>query len=158
MKIIIFISKIFSIVSAFAAFILMILTVSDVTMRYVFSAPIKGTYEICMMLMIVLSLGFSLCSLKGNNISMEIVVSRLSPKMQAIFDSVTLFIGLAICIMITWQGILDSIWEMELKSVLTVELPFPKYPFWWIFVISFFMLCISMFMLWIDKLKTLVKR
>ena len=75
---------------------MMLLTVSDVTMRYIFNQPIAGTIEIVEYMMVCLLLGMATCALERRLIKVGIVKERLPKKAQAIIEIVTLLAGLGL--------------------------------------------------------------
>lgn len=83
-------------VSLFSIAVLVLLTATDVTGRY-FAMPIKGAFELselCMALFVSGSIVYTTMS-KGH-ISMDVIVSRFSPTVQARFDLLKDVLGLII--------------------------------------------------------------
>lgn len=136
---------------------LMLLTVSDVFMRYVFNRPITGTTEMAMYIMVCLVCGMALCALRGEHIVVDLVMSRFSPRIQAIVDAITLILSLAIVVIITWQGFLISLWERKFKYIASTLFPVPTYPFWWVYLLGSAVLCVATFALIIRKVKGATK-
>jgi len=89
-------------VSVLAA--LMFLTASDVTLRYVFNRPIKGSFDLTeFMMVVVVVFGIAHCGVMRGHVRVELVVERLPQRIQAIIDSVTGFLGFGLFSFITWQ-------------------------------------------------------
>ena len=137
---------------------LMLLTVSDVFMRFVFDDPITGTTEMAMYIMVCLVCGMGLCALRGEHIVVDLVMSHFSPRVQSIVDSITLVISLAICVVITWQGFLNSLWERQFKYIASTMFPVPTYPFWWVYLLGCAVLCVATFALAIKKTREAIKK
>ena len=115
--------------------ILMMLTVSDVFMRFTFNNPITGTAELAALIMVCLVLGVAWCASRGGHISVDLVMNRFSPRVQAVVDTVTLLAGLVIGIIITWQAVMQSLWELEVRYLAGHTLAWPSFPFWWIYIL-----------------------
>jgi TRAP-type C4-dicarboxylate transport system permease small subunit len=136
---------------------MMLLITADVFLRYAFRRPITGTAEIAGLMLVCMVLGVSWCALEDKHIKVDIMMSRLRPKVQAIIDSITLFFGVVTCVIMTWQGVLASLWTQESKEVASELLPLPVYPFRWIFVLGLAMLCVVMLILIIQKMREAIK-
>jgi TRAP-type transport system small permease protein len=118
-------------------FIMMLLTTVDVIMRYFFNKPIKGGTELTEVLMLfVMLMGLGWCALEGGHIKVDIVVSRFSPRIQAISNSLNAILVMGICIVLAWQAVTESISSWKLEHVTNV-LRIPSYPFFWIIALSF---------------------
>lgn len=137
--------------------VLMMLTVSDVFLRFTFNNPITGTSEMAALIMVCLVLGVAWCAVKGGHVAVDLVIKCFSPRVQAIVDSITLLAGLAMSVIITWQGILQSFWEIRVKYLAGYTLMWPTFPFWWIYVLGWAALCLVMVTLVIQKVKVIVK-
>lgn len=157
MKVISAVSRWLIYLEMFLLIILMMLTVSDVFMRYVFNDPITGTAEMAQYIMVCLVAGMALCALKGEHIVVDIVMRYFSPRVQAIVDVFNLLVSLAIVVIFTWQGFINSLWERRFNYVASVIFPVPSYPFWWVFLLGCFVLCLATAALMIQKVKEAAK-
>ena len=93
-----------AIVAAGIIMIMMFLTTIDIVLRYIFSSPLPGAYELQEFLLVgvvFLSLGY-IQSLKGHLI-VDIATSRMSPRHQTFFNILSYIICLFIFCIITWQ-------------------------------------------------------
>jgi TRAP-type C4-dicarboxylate transport system permease small subunit len=157
MKVISAVSRWLIYLSMALVLILMLLTVSDVFMRFVFNNPITGTAEMAMYIMVCLVCGMALCALRGEHIVVDILMSRFSPRVQAIVDCFNLLASLAIVAVITWQGFINSLWERKFNYLASVMFPVPSYPFWWIYLLGCTALCLATAALVIRKIKEAAK-
>lgn len=108
-------------------FLLMLLTVGDVSLRYVFNRPIPGTYELTEWLMcIVVFFAVAYTAAKGRDIAMELVVKRFSQRIQAIIDGVTSLLSLGLISLISWQSIVLAK-TVRLAGETTAILSLPNY-------------------------------
>ena len=142
MKAVSFISRWVNYVAIGLLILLMLLTVSDVVMRYVFNSPIKGTAELASVLMTSLVLGVAWCAIKESHIVVDLVMCRFSQRVQAIVDAVTLTAGLFIWIIFTWASIAQSLWEKKLNSIVGITVEWPSFPFYWIYALGCAVLCL----------------
>jgi TRAP-type C4-dicarboxylate transport system permease small subunit len=123
---------------------MMLLTVSDVFLRYSFSRPIIGTTELTEIMMICVAfLGLAWCAVKRGHLKVDLVMAHFSPRIQAIVDSITLLAVLGLCVFITWRSFLESITVMRLGSTSSL-LEVPDYPFYFILTFGFAILCVVM--------------
>jgi TRAP-type C4-dicarboxylate transport system permease small subunit len=135
--------------------LMMLLTVVDVSLRYFLNAPITGTTEISRLMMIIIvfpALGW--CALARKHIRVELIVSRLPPRVQAIVSSITLLAALGTYIIITWQSFLESVVVNRQTSLL--QLPFT--PFYWVMSVAFAIFCLAIVVLVIEDLTGALKR
>ncbi len=155
MRIINVLSRIMNYMAMGVLVLMMLLTVSDVLMRFLFRNPIMGSTELIeVMMALVVFLALAWGAVTREHLKVDLVISRLSPKAQAIVDSFTVSMGLGIVAIITWRSFLDSM-DVQTSSAL---LKFPMYPFHWIMSLGFAMLCLAMIPLLIQNVAQVVKR
>jgi TRAP-type C4-dicarboxylate transport system permease small subunit len=132
--------------------IMMLLTVSDVLLRYLFNSPILGTLELTEYMMVpVVFLGLAWCAVRSENIKVDILVSRLKTRPRAILDSITCFLSLVVMVFITWQSFLETgnIWESyRVSDILHV----PAYPFFIVLTLGCFLLCVVLFINFVENI------
>jgi len=141
--------------SAVAIIILMLVVVADVCGRYFFNNPITGASELASFLMIVVVFpALAWTALEGKHIKVDLLVSRFSPRAQAILDSITLLVALGIYIVITWQSVLESMSVDTATGMLRLQ----HAPFYWIMTVSLAIFCLSILVLVIRNITRVVKR
>jgi len=144
MKIIDIVSRLLNYIGGLVIGAVMLLTVADVGGRYLFSSPVVGTKELTENSMVALAfLAIGLVSLRREHIKVDLLVHRLSTKGQAIFDSITHFLGIAICIILIWQNVLRAM-EVFQEKLITALLRVPLYPIYWVIVIGLVLMCLIM--------------
>lgn len=85
-------------------FIMMLLTVADVVGRYFFNFPIAGAFELTeVMLSLLVFFSIAYTQVNKGHISIDIIISRLSPMKKVIMDTIMYFICLILAILLTWQ-------------------------------------------------------
>jgi len=109
--------------------LMMLLTAADVTLRYVFDRPIIGSFDVSEYMMAVLvAFGLAYCAVMKGHVRVELVVSRLPQRTQAILDSITGFVGFVLFFVITWQcfAYVKILYDSKVTSSV---LHIPPYPF-----------------------------
>jgi TRAP-type C4-dicarboxylate transport system permease small subunit len=138
--------------------IMMLLTVSDVLLRYLFNRPILGTLELTEYMMVpVVFLGLAWCAARRENIKVDILISRLKTRPRAILDSITCFLSLVVMVFITWQNFMETgnIWESyRVSDILHV----PAYPFFVVLTLGCFLLCVVLVINLVENIVQAVSR
>ena|SRR3972149_5211697 len=141
---------------------LMFLTVGDVIGRYLVNripgfGPIPGTFELTeFMLAVVVLTSIGYAQVKGEHISIDMLVSKFPRRARAIIECVTNFLSMAMFVLVTWQSIRFAqllFSEHDVSGVLRI----PVYPFLIIAAIGTFMFCLAMLSSFVQSLKKLVK-
>lgn len=108
---------------------MMMLTVADVFMRYVFKNPIMGSVELMEYLIVVAGfLGVAWCTFKRGHLKVGVIVDRMPPRVQAITDSITLFLGMTVVPLIAWRLFVRAR-EAQLDGLRSLILDLPEYIF-----------------------------
>ncbi len=109
--------------------ILMVLTASDVTLRYVFNRPIVGSYDLTeYMMAIVVSFGLAYCAFFKGHVRVDLIISHFPQRLQATIDSITGLFGVILFSLITWQSFeyMALLFDSGLKSTVLL---IPRFPF-----------------------------
>ena len=109
--------------------IMMVLTAGDVTLRYVFNRPIVGSLDLTeYMMAIVVSFGLAYCAFLKGHVRVDLVVSYLPQRVQAVIDSLTGLLGFILFSIITWQSFvyMEILIDSGLKSTVLL---IPRFPF-----------------------------
>ncbi len=109
--------------------LMMLLTAADITLHYVFNRPIVGSFDLSeYMMAIVVSFSLAYCAIMKGHVKVDMVVSRLPQRVQAIINSITGFVGFGLFSLVTWQCFV----YMKLlfaSKVTSSVLHIPPYPF-----------------------------
>ncbi len=126
-------------------FLLMLLTVADVVLRKIFNKGILGTLEISEFMMAAIVF-FSLAEgeLKDRNVSVDLVVNRLSLKNRALIDALVKIIGLVLYCCITF-AVFSYAFLMKSSGEVSLDLWLPKYPL--IFIVAVALILFSVVLL-----------
>lgn len=108
---------------------LMFLTMADVILRYVFTMPITGSFDLTELLMVILIVfGVAHCGFIREHVKVDLVLARFPKRVQAIIDSVTAFLGFGLFVMISWQSFVYV--KILIDSGLATNiLKIPMFPF-----------------------------
>ena len=116
-------------VAAGVLFAMMFLTAMDVLLRYIFNRPISGAMELTEYMMVTLvGFGLAYCAFVKGLVSVEVLTSRFSPRVQAMLNSVTYFLSFGFFSLITWQSI-KYIRLMFESNLVSAVLLIPTFPF-----------------------------
>jgi TRAP-type C4-dicarboxylate transport system permease small subunit len=109
--------------------LMVMLTVIDVCLRYVFNSPIVGGYELTEFMMAVLvfaSVGFTQ-SVK-DHVSVDLVVNILSDRVRALLEAITCLLAFGLFGLAGWRNVLHAGTTWERHDV-SAELFVPVSPF-----------------------------
>lgn len=138
------ISRIFGVVAVGTLIAMMMLTVADVTLRYVFNRPIPASLEFTEYLMIgVVFLALAWCALKGMHVKVDILVSRFSPRARAVFSGINSLVVLGVCVLLASQSYSESTVARLFHSASDVT-DIPWYPFFLVVTFGFVLLFLTM--------------
>jgi TRAP-type C4-dicarboxylate transport system permease small subunit len=118
-------SKGLAVVAGIALTFMMLLTVTDVTLR-AFGMPFKGTYEV-VSLALGLVIGFSIpmVSLNKQHVYMDMLVESLSPRNKAIMKTVTRLMNIFLFVLIGCSlFIIGNEYRISGETSPTIMLPF----------------------------------
>lgn len=134
-------------------FFMMLLTVADVFMRYVFNSPLLGVQEITEFMMVTFVF-FSLAytHVQGAHIRVDFVMERLPPKAQKIIEQFILFIEMLLLLIISVMGIFKGLRVMEMNHISGI-LSIPVYPFYFVVVIGSFAMALELLKDFFKKFK-----
>lgn len=139
MRIVTWISNVMVAIGAIAVGIMMFLSVADIAGRDIFLRPIKGTYELVGMLLVIAScLSLGHCQLVKGNIKIDVITSRLSNKWQAILDCFSFLMSIVVAALFTWRARLMMYEHMTRTPPYTTDiLGLQDWPFVLIMAIGF---------------------
>ncbi len=136
---------------------MMFLTAADVILRYIFNMPVPGSYELTeYMMTIVISFGLAYCALEKGHVRIDMVVEHFPKKVQAVLDSITSLVGVALFVIIAWQSFLQVVIEFD-SGVTSTVLYIPVFPFVAIVAFGSATLAIAVFVEFIEHVGEVVK-
>ena len=138
--------------------IMMMLTVVDVVLRYLFDQPIHGGMELTEYLMVCVgTLGLAWCASQGAHIKVDLIVSRLPQTAQKVLDSINYFLVIFIAGLIASQTFIRSAVVRQL-GVASSMLDVPQYPFVLVVSFSYLLLFMASIMLLIYAISSLISK
>jgi len=138
--------------------IMMLLTVTDVFLRYFFNKPVMGSMELTEYFMVVAGfLGIAWYGLKKKHLKVGLIVDQFPNKAQAICDCITYFLSLTVVPLIVWQNYVQANYS-KTDNVVSDLLEVPAYPFYLAVVISFVLLFFVLLNLFIHSISEVVKK
>ena len=134
----------FAFLAAFIVMGMVCVVFYEVFMRYVIHKPPAWAWEICeIMLCLITFLGAAWLLKKDGHVSVDIVCSRFNTKTARIFSILTSFVGMIICLLITLAGIWITIDHFSAGITIPGFLDIPKAPFLLFVPLGCFMLSIQ---------------
>jgi TRAP-type C4-dicarboxylate transport system permease small subunit len=105
---------IMGIISAVGMTAMMVITVYNVVMRYVFTKPIYGVVELVGMILVLTStFGMALCQKDKAHITITLITDMLTPKIRNISDVFGLLMSFICFGIITWMMFIDTVEYFE---------------------------------------------
>lgn len=137
------ISDLLNMVASAALVLMMVLSCADIFMRYLFSRPITGTYDIVGLSGAVLA-AFSLpyTMLKKGHVAVEILIQSLSRGKQLVIETFSHLLGISLFLVLVWQAVLLSR-DMKAAGEVTPTLLLPFYPIVYCMALCFFFLSLA---------------
>ena len=114
---------------------MVLLVVTDVILRRFFNSPFPFTLEVVeVMLCVVVFFAVAYTAAQGSHVSIDVLVSRFSPRTQAILNAIMYIISVGLFSFAGWRSIAHGmhLWDMGMS---TGVLGIPHYPF--VFIIAF---------------------
>ena len=110
---------------------MMLIVFIDVFLRYIFNSPFVGSVEIVeIMMVLVIALGIAHTGINKGHISVDLLVSRFPPKVQAAVDVFNFLVATLIFSIMSWKTGHQAIVAGS-RNVTTTVLEIPIYPFVW---------------------------
>lgn len=102
-----------------------VVVIVDVFLRYVFNSPFIWSLEFNeWMLLMIFALAIPECTRQNGHIRMELVISNLSPRLQAIFDTAYVFCGIALFFLLARHEWEEFLFNYELNRITElIQLP-----------------------------------
>lgn len=103
-----------NVVSLVALVAMTVVTVVDVAGRYLLNHPLPGALELSELLMVFLVFGaFAVTELRNGHVDIDVVVTRLPPRGQALSETVAALLSTAFWGAITWRTALhaQNVWR-----------------------------------------------
>ena len=134
---------------------MMLMTCVDVITRY-FGHPVFGAVEIVSFLgVIILACAMPCTHVDKGHVGVELFVRRLSPKTQAVIDSLTAFLSGGLFAVIAWQ-MADYGQTLRAAGEVSMSLRFPDYMLVYLAAVAFGVLTLAIVVEFVDNLRKVV--
>ena len=136
-------STYFAYIGALSLFLMMCLTIADVTGRYLFNSPILGAFELTEFMVLILIFSFlAYAQAHKAHINVDLFMMFFPEKLKNLIELFNHIACLAIMILITWTGFEKAIEVMEAGES-SPNLDVPSYPFVFFLVLGCAVMCIE---------------
>ena len=130
--IVVLISRMASYIGAAALVLMVLLTVAEVFSRRALNSPIAGALELTSLgLVIFVFLTLAYCASRGGHVVMDILVTRFPKRVQAVINTVVLFLTTGILGVASWQLWLQAL-RLQRAGQTSGLLEIPVFPFLYI--------------------------
>ena len=115
--------------------VMMTMTMADVLLRKFSNTTIIGAGEMTeMMMAVVVFCSLAQCQVNDGHIKIDLIMSRVSPRVRAVTDCITQFTCCGLFCLVTW-GTWRHAMEIKAWEEVSIDLGIPIYPF--VFVATF---------------------
>ena len=136
-------SDFFNMIASGALVLMMVLSCADIFMRYLFSRPITGTYDVVGLSGAVLvSFALPYTMLKKGHVAVELLVQSLSRGKRLVIETFSHLLGVSLFLVLVWQAILLSR-DMKAAGEVTPTVHLPFYPIVYCMALCFFILSLA---------------
>jgi len=136
-------SDFFNMIASAALVLMMVLSCADIFMRYLFSRPITGTYDVVGLSGAVLvSFALPYTMLKKGHVAVELLVQSLSRGKRLVIETFSHLLGISLFLVLVWQAILLSR-DMKAAGEVTPTVHLPFYPIVYCMALCFFILSLA---------------
>ena len=123
-------SRIAGVIATVAVMSIMVVTVTDVLLRFIFNRPIPGSVELCQYFIVVGGfLGLAWCAIKGAHVRVDMISALLSPRLLKVSDIINYLIALSIVPLLGWRLLVQARF-VQLQRTASSNLEIPAYPFY----------------------------
>jgi TRAP-type C4-dicarboxylate transport system permease small subunit len=115
---------------------------TDVIRYQVVHEPLPGTHEVVELIAsVILSMGIAYLTFVRGHVAVGLLVDRLRPRVQAVYDLINALISLAFTIWLT-QGIIEMATRNLRYGWVTGVLEIPRAPFMYLIAVSLALTCV----------------
>jgi TRAP-type C4-dicarboxylate transport system permease small subunit len=137
---------------------MMMLTVSDVCLRYFFNNPIMASSEYTEYMMVIVGfLGLAWCAVKGMHIKVDLIVGRFPERGQAVINVINAILVIGVCALISSQSLSEGFIAKQMGRASDIT-DIPHHPFYWIIVFGYVLLFLVMLNILVQNVIKLVKK
>jgi tripartite ATP-independent transporter DctM subunit len=152
------ISRVFNAAAIVILVLMTLLILADIILRYLFYQPVIGSTDLLgFMAGSIVFLALAQTAFHNGHISLELLISRFSPRSQAAIKSITVILCLGVFAVITWQSVVYAL-ELQQSGQTFPVLSVPIFPFLYIMAFGSAVLCLVFIFHLIKYLSAVKKR
>lgn len=141
-KIVNWLVKLLRVIGGAAVAFMMFFTCADVILR-AFGHPIFGSLDVIQFVTVVcLAAALACTHFERGHVGVDILVTKMSPRSQAVLDSITSLVSLIVFALVAWQ-----MWvyagELASKGEVSMTVQIPKHPFIYGVSVCFGLFCVA---------------
>ncbi len=137
--------------------IMIFLITVDVTLRYTFSVPIPGSFELVQLMMLILVYcAMAYTATKKGHICIDILVSHAPERTRAVIDTLTSILSLGVIVLVVWSSI-NFGFILKAQGATTMILKIPIFPFIFILAFGMALTWIAIFTDFVSNLLRMIK-
>jgi TRAP-type C4-dicarboxylate transport system permease small subunit len=115
--------------ASFCIFLMICTIVPDCIGRFFFNRPIHGTLELNMLLMsAIVFLSLSWTQSQRGHVRVELILSRVGPRVRSLLNMACWFIALALFLAVTVGGAEEAVYSTQIRENLWGVKKFPVWP------------------------------
>lgn len=127
-------------VSAISTVCLILLTVSDVFMRFFLSKPINGSFELTEYLMIlIVFMAIPWATTRNAHVRVDLITGRFSRRTKATLYAISCLLSMGITWLFAWYTLPEVLYARDIMFKSDM-LDIPMYPFYFIIMVGFYIL------------------
>jgi TRAP-type C4-dicarboxylate transport system permease small subunit len=151
------VSEVFGVVAVVVLICMMLLTVTDVVLRYFFNNPIQASAEITEYMMVIVGfLGMAWCALKGGHIKVDLIVGRFPQRGQAVVNIINALLIIGVCTLIGVRSLVEGFMAKQMGMASDIT-DIARYPFYWVIVFGYVLLFLAMLSILVQNIRKAVK-
>jgi TRAP-type C4-dicarboxylate transport system permease small subunit len=137
---------------------MMLLITMDVFLRYSFNRPVKGSFELVeFMMAVVICLGMAYTGVQKGHVAVELLVSRFSPRVQALIDSFNWLVSMGLFLLISWKAVAQAR-VVGVSGLASSVLHVPVFPFLLVLAFGSGFLCLVFLVNFIDSVSRVMRK
>lgn len=150
-------SRIAGVVATVFVMAIMVLTVSDVLLRFFLNRPIPGSVELCQYFIVAGGfMGLAWCAMKGGHVKVDMIVDLLSPRLKSVADCINFMIALSVVPLAAWQLFVHAR-VVQIERITSDNLEIPAYPFYALAGLGFGILGLVMIVFFVQSILSIIK-
>ncbi len=138
--------------------LMVLLTVTDVCLRYIFNRPILGSYEITQFMMAILifaSVGYTMAV--KEHVSVDLVITKLPKRVRALLEAITCVLACGLFAVAAWRTVVHvgTTWK---RHDVSADLFIPVSPFVLFVALGLAVLSLVLFVQFVKALVRVLKK